>query len=408
MNTEQLTILSRNGINLHAKLELPANDKPLQYAVFAHCFTCNSNLGVVRHISRALTDKGIAVVRFDFTGLGKSEGDFADTNFSNNVCDLVDVCNYLEEQYRAPALLVGHSLGGAAVLMAAFQLPEVKGVVTIGSPSDPSHLKKLLNYHPEKFESSDEFEAHIGGRPFTIQKQFIHDLEENQLADNINKLGKALLVMHSPQDSIVEISNAADLYHHARHPKSFVSLDGADHLLSRKEDALYVAEVIGSWAGRYIDLTKEEETKEKLSTEGEQVLAYLDLEDGVTTQIYTDQHHVVADEPIPIGEDLGPSPYEYLNAAIGACTVMTLKLYAERKNWELKEVYVYLSYSKKHTDELNVDTEQLGRIDFIQKKIKLVGNLNTEQKEKLKQIASKCPVHKTVSNPVVFDTELID
>lgn len=408
MNTEQLTILSRNGINLHAKLELPANDKPLQYAVFAHCFTCNSNLGVVRHISRALTDKGIAVVRFDFTGLGKSEGDFADTNFSNNVCDLVDVCNYLEEQYRAPALLVGHSLGGAAVLMAAFQLPEVKGVVTVGSPSDPSHLKKLLNYHPEKFESSDEFEAHIGGRPFTIQKQFIHDLEENQLADNINKLGKALLVMHSPQDSIVEISNAADLYHHARHPKSFVSLDGADHLLSRKEDALYVAEVIGSWAGRYIDLTKEEETKEKLSTEGEQVLAYLDLEEGFTTQIYTDQHHVVADEPIPIGEDLGPSPYEYLNAAIGACTVMTLKLYAERKNWELKEVYVYLSYSKKHTDELNIDTEQLGRIDFIQKKIKLVGNLNTEQKEKLKQIASKCPVHKTVSNPVVFDTELID
>lgn len=408
MNTEQLTILSRNGINLHAKLELPANDKPLQYAVFAHCFTCNSNLGVVRHISRALTDKGIAVVRFDFTGLGKSEGDFADTNFSNNVCDLVDVCNYLEEQYRAPALLVGHSLGGAAVLMAAFQLPEVKGVVTIGSPSDPSHLKKLLNYHPEKFESSDEFEAHIGGRPFTIQKQFIHDLEENQLANNINKLGKALLVMHSPQDSIVEISNAADLYHHARHPKSFVSLDGADHLLSRKEDAPYVAEVIGSWAGRYIDLTKEEETKEKLSTEGEQVLAYLDLEEGFTTQIYTDQHHVVADEPIPIGEDLGPSPYEYLNAAIGACTVMTLKLYAERKNWELKEVYVYLSYSKKHTDELNIDTEQLGRIDFIQKKIKLVGNLNTEQKEKLKQIASKCPVHKTVSNPVVFDTELID
>lgn len=408
MNTEQLTILSRNGINLHAKLELPANDKPLQYAVFAHCFTCNSNLGVVRHISRALTDKGIAVVRFDFTGLGKSEGDFADTNFSNNVCDLVDVCNYLEEHYRAPALLVGHSLGGAAVLMAAFQLPEVKGVVTVGSPSDPSHLKKLLNYDPEKFESSDEFEAHIGGRPFTIQKQFIHDLEENQLADNINKLGKALLVMHSPQDSIVEISNAADLYHHARHPKSFVSLDGADHLLSRKEDALYVAEVIGSWAGRYIDLTKEEETKEKLSTEGEQVLAYLDLEDGFTTQIYTDQHHVVADEPIPIGEDLGPSPYEYLNAAIGACTVMTLKLYAERKNWELKEVYVYLSYSKKHTDELNVDTEQMGRIDFIQKKIKLVGNLNTEQKEKLKQIASKCPVHKTVSNPVVFDTELID
>jgi putative redox protein len=331
MSTTNLSIINRKGIKLNAKLELPANGKPLQFSIFAHCFTCNSDLGVVRHISRSLTSKGIAVVRFDFTGLGKSEGSFEETNFSNNVNDLVDVSNFLEENYKVPELLIGHSLGGTAVLMAAFQLPKAKGVVTIGSPSDPSHLKKLLKYSPDTFEEKEEFEANIGGRPFTIQKQFIQDLEVNNLLKNIKKLNKALLIMHSPQDEIVEVSNAAELYSNAHHPKSFISIDGANHLLSNRKDALYVAEVIGSWVSRYIDI--EIIKQKKLSTEGEQVVAYLDLENGFTTQLFTENHAMVADEPISFGgEDLGPSPYEYLNAGIGACTVMTLKLYAERKN----------------------------------------------------------------------------
>ena len=408
MKSTQIAIPTQSGLNLHAKIELPANGKALQFAIFAHCFTCNSDLAVVRHISRSLTSKGIAVVRFDFTGLGKSEGSFKETNFSNDVSDLVDVCKFLKENYKAPQLLIGHSLGGTAVLMAAFQLPEVKGVVTIGSPSDPGHVKKLIKYTPGKFENADEYEANIGGRPFSIQKQFIDDLDKNDLLGKIKNLDKALLIMHSPQDTMVEISNAAELYNNAFHPKSFVSLDGADHLLMNKGDALYAAEVIGAWATRYIELPKKEENA-KISTEGEQVVAHLNLENGFTTQIYTDNHHITADEPVDFGgDDVGPSPFELLNAAVGACTVMTLKLYAERKKWDLKEVFVYLNYSKKHAAELAIETEEMGQIDVIEKKIKLVGDLDEVQKEKLKEIASKCPVHKTVSNKVVFETELVE
>lgn len=409
MNSQQLIIPTRNNHKLNAKLELPAKGEPLQFAIFAHCFTCNSDLGVVRHISRALTSKGIGVVRFDFTGLGKSEGAFEETNFSNNVNDLVDVSNYLEENYKAPELLIGHSLGGTAVLMAGFQLPKVKGIVTVGSPSDPGHLKKLLKYSSDSFEDQDAYEANIGGRPFTIQKQFIDDLESNNLLENIKKLDKALLIMHSPQDEIVEISNAAELYSKAHHPKSFVSLDGANHLISNKKDALYVAEVIGSWISRYVDLERIEPKQKVISTEGEQVVAYLNLENNFTTQIFTDKHTLIADEPTEYGgDDLGPSPYEYLNAGIGACTVMTLKMYAERKKWDLQEVFVYLSYSKKHADELDFETDKIGKIDLIEKKIKLIGNLDASQREKLKQIASKCPVHKTVSNEVVFNTQIVE
>jgi putative redox protein len=408
MHTVRLSIPTRNGLNLNANLELPAYGEVKQYAVFAHCFACNSNLGAVKHISQALTSKGIGVVRFDFTGLGRSEGDFSDTNFSNNVCDIVDVCNYIKEQYKAPKLLIGHSFGGTAVMMAAFQLPDVKGVVTIGSPSKPAHVKKLLKYEPSKFEDMDEFEAEVGPRTFKIQKQFINDLDENDLLGNIKKLRKAILILHSPQDAQVDISNAAELYHNALHPKSFVSLDNADHLLTNKEDALYTAEVIASWAKRYIDIKIEEPTVKKLDTMGEQVVAHLNLENDFTTQIYTDKHTFTADEPMSFGgQDLGASPYELLNASIGACTAMTVKLYAERKKWDLKEVFVYLSYSKKHADEIDTDKELMGRIDVIEKKLKFIGDLNDEQKEKLKEIASKCPVHKTVSNEVIFETKII-
>lgn len=408
MNTQILQIPTRTGLTLNAKLELPGNQKATQFAIFAHCFTCTSDLGVVRHIARSLTSLGIGVLRFDFTGLGKSEGNFADTNFSNNVSDIEDVASFLEKNYMAPALMIGHSLGGTAVLMASFQLPNVKGVVTIGSPSDPSHIKKLLKYAPEKLEETNEFEANIGGRPFTIQKQFIEDLDKNNILANISKLKKALLVIHSPQDEIVNISNAAELYHNAYHPKSFISLDGADHLLTKKTDALYVADVIGSWASRYIDLTVAEPKQTKVSTMGEQIVAHLNLKNGFTTQIYTDKHTIIADEPISFGgDDLGASPYELLNASIAACTVMTLKLYAERKKWDLQEVFVYMSYSKKHADELKEETDLMGQIDVIEKKLRFIGDLDEKQKERLKQIASKCPVHKTVSKEVVFETSLV-
>lgn len=408
MNTLELSIPTRTGINLFAKLELPANGIVKQYAIFAHCFACNSNVGVVRTISRTLTNEGIGVLRFDFTGLGKSEGEFENTNFSNNVNDLVDVYAFIEKQYKAPELLIGHSFGGTAVLMAAFQLDPVKGVVTIGSPSMPGHIKKLLDFQPEKLTVTDEFDAHVGGQSFKIQKQFIEDLDRNDIVGNIKDLRKALLIMHSPQDSIVEIQNAAELYKSAHHPKSFISLDGADHLLSDKNDAIYAADVIASWCKRYMNLESERSVSEKIDTMGEQVVAHLNLEDGFTTQIFTKRHSITADEPQSIGgADLGAGPYELLNASIGACTAMTIKLYAERKKWDLKEVFVYLTHSKKHTTDMSEDGNTFGRIDVIEKKLKLIGKLDDNQLDKLKEIASKCPVHKTVSSNVVFQTELL-
>lgn len=403
MNTVNIEIPGENHV-LSAKLELPADGKINQYAIFAHCFTCNSDLGVVRHISRALTQDGIAVLRFDFTGLGKSEGEFADSNFSGNVQDLVSVSDYLSKNYKAPTLLIGHSLGGAAVLMATKFLKNIKAIVTIGAPSEPAHVTHLFANQEDLIKEKGEAEVHIGGRPFKIQQQFIEDLKENKLLDHVKAMRIPYLILHSPQDTIVGISNAKALYVNAFHPKSFISLDGADHLLSKKEDALYAANLIGTWLVRYL-LVKDVE-KKKLSTNGEQVLAHLNVEDNFTTQIYTESHHLIADEPASFGgENLGPSPYEYLNAALGSCTALTMKMYAARKEWPLEEVFVYLSYAKKHASELDLETEEMGKIDFIEKKIKFKGDLSEEQKQRLLEIASKCPVHKTLQNKIHIKTK---
>ncbi len=402
MNTVQLEI--ENGDNsLFARLELPANGKANHYAIFAHCFTCNSSLGVVRHISRTLTGHGFGVLRFDFTGLGRSQGEFADSNFSGNIADLIAVSNYLEQHYKAPEMLIGHSLGGAAVLVAASRLEQIKAVVTIGAPADVDHVTHLFGDNLAIIEQEGEAQVNIGGRPFKIKKQFVDDLNKRDLSDIVAGLKIPYLILHSPQDQVVGIANAAKLYHAAFHPKSFVTLDGSDHLLTNKADAIYVADMIGTWAGKYFPL---EEDTQRPSTDGEQVLVHLNLENNFTSQVYTQHHNLVADEPASIGgDDLGPSPYEYLNAALGACTVMTLKMYAQRKNWPLKEVYCYLSYSKKHTDDLDHDIEETGYIDHIQKSIRITGNLDQKQRQRLIQIASKCPVHKTLISTTIIDTK---
>ena len=405
MNTIKLSIPT-NTHTLNAKLEVPSDNKIKQYAIFAHCFTCNSDLGVVRHISRSLTQKGIAVLRFDFTGLGQSEGTFTDTNFSGNVSDILKVNEYLAEYYQAAEILIGHSLGGTAILMAAAKLKNIKAMVTIGSPSEASHVQHLFEHQKEKIEKTGEAEVNIGGRPFNIKKQFIDDLQETNVLKVVKSLRIPYLILHSPQDKIVEISNASELYQSAFHPKSFISLDGADHLLSRKVDALYAANIIASWASRYLPKVEE---KSKPSTEGEQVLAHLDLSNNFTTDIITKNFSLVADEPKDVGGDnLGPSPYEYLNAGLGACTVMTIKLYAERKKWNLKEVFVYLTYSKRDVTELNIETDSIGKIDFIEKKIRFIGDLDVTQREKLIQIAAKCPVHKTLQSKVVIETKEVN
>ncbi len=410
MKKEKLTIINRFDNALSANLVIPQNGTYHSMAIFAHCFTCSKNLGIVRHISAELTSKDIAVLNFDFTGLGDSHGEFKDSNFSNNLTDIFDAYDFLQENYLEPTLLIGHSLGGAAVLKAANKLPNIKAITTIGAPSDVEHITHLFS-DIEAIKANGEGEISIGGRPFTLKKQFIDDLENHDLKEEVQILKKPLLVMHSPQDSIVSIENAAAIYHNAFHPKSFISLDGVDHLITKKEDAIYVAQVIASWVSRYINKVETNiERKEKLkSVVDEQVLVYLNDDENFTNHIYTDTHHILGDEPITFGgSDLGPSPYELLNGAIGSCTVLTLKLYAKRKKWDLQEVSVYLSYAKKHAHEIGIDTEELGRIDFITKKIKLVGNLTEEQRKNLLSIASRCPVHKTVSSGVVFKNELID
>ena len=405
MNTVRLEIKNRKGLKLQAYLELPANQKPNQFAIFAHCFSCNSNFNAVKNISRSLSNHGFGVLRFDFTGLGRSEGEFAESHFSANVEDLLDVSTFLEENYKAPSLLVGHSLGGAAVIVAASKLENIKAVATVGAPATVGHVTHLFSHGIDDIPEKGDVEVKIGGRPFKINQDFVNDFSKTDLPKIIKNLRKPILVMHAPFDKVVGIENAHEIYHNAIHPKSFVSLDDADHLLSKPSDSIYVGNMIGTWVERYF----EPEENKMISTEGEQLVGHLNLlEDNFTTSIQTKKHSFIADEPTNVGgDDFGPSPYDFLSAGLAACTVMTLKMYAERKKWDLQEVFVYITYSKKHSDDLNIDVDKPTRFDHLNKKLKFVGNLDEKQIQRLKEIASKCPVHKTLQSKVIIETEVL-
>ncbi len=400
MASQKIFFLNDDGENLAARLELPVNQHPHTFALFAHCFTCNKNLTAVRNIGRALNQAGIAVLRFDFTGLGESEGDFADTNFSSNVSDLVAAARFLEKEYQAPEILIGHSLGGAAVVAAAYEISSVSAVATIAAPADPTHVSHIFTSSIEEIEKSGVAEVSIGGRSFTVKKQFLDDIRSNVHGDRLRNLNKALLVMHSPQDLTVEIGQASKIYGAARHPKSFVSLDGADHLLSNKEDSFYVGEVIATWVKRYIDLPK----KEKLQVVKE-VAVRLGNE-GFTTEIMARHHSLTADEPVSVGgNDYGPSPYELLNASLGACTAMTLQMYARRKKWDLQEVEVHLEHYKDYAADMENVEDSRSKMDHFDRVIKIKGDLNGEQRQRLLEIADKCPVHRTLHNDVKVITK---
>jgi uncharacterized OsmC-like protein/alpha/beta superfamily hydrolase len=388
-----ITIPNSNGEILHATLELPANKKVKQYAIFAHCFTCSSQLSVVRNISNELTQYGFGVLRFDFTGLGMSEGDFSETNFTHNLEDLITVNNYFTKYYQSPTLLIGHSLGGTAVLVSAGKLANIKAIATIGAPADVAHVTHLLGDKRDILEKG-EATISIGGRPFKIKKQFLEDLENHNANQIIQKLRIPMLILHSPQDTVVGIENAAKIYQLAHHPKSFISLDGADHLLSNKADSLYAARTIATWADRYLNIREEEKI---LLPDNAQVVAHLDLDNNFTTQISNGRNSLVADESKNVGgDDIGLAPFELLQAALGACTTMTLKLYAERKKWDLKEVYTHMS--------IVVDSKDNERIETITKKIELEGDLNDEQQKRLIEIASKCPVSRCLQAGVNVKT----
>lgn len=401
MKHQKLEIKNRNGLSLSTSIDTPIDKKPIGYAIFAHCFTCNSNFNAVRNISSSLTEKGFAVVRFDFTGLGNSEGEFANSHFAANIEDLEDVNQFVTEQYAAPVLLIGHSLGGAAAVVAASRLQNIEAVATIGAPASPLHTAQHFESQVDPDQKTENTTVEIGGRKFDINQQFIENFKSIDVPSIVKKLKKPILILHAPFDETVSIKNAEELYTQAFHPKSFVSLDSADHLLSNPADSRYVGNVIGAWVQRYY---VPPETKE-LDTAGEQVAGHLDLvEDNFTTTIKTETHSLLADEPASVGGDnLGPSPYELLNAGLAACTAMTLKMYAQRKEWDLREVYVYLSHSKKHKNDMG----ELVYLENIQKKLKLIGNLDEKQRARLKEISSKCPVHKTLLNTVQIDTELI-
>lgn len=401
MRTQRVSFPNTQGQMLSAKIELPIDQHPHNCAIFAHCFTCSKNLNAIRFISQALTQEGIAVLRFDFTGLGDSEGDFADTSFSSNIEDLIAAAEFMSKEYESPSLLIGHSLGGAAVLLAKHQIPSVKAIATIGAPYEPAHVSHLLQSGVEEIKEKGIAEVNIGGRPFTVKKKFLEDLEQLSSSHSvINNLNTGLLVIHSPQDTTVEIENATKIYKAAQHPRSFLSIDGADHLLSHSEDARYVGEAIAVWAKRYLVIPKEE----KLSTQAQAVVR-LEHEDGYTAQMKTGSHHLLADEPISVGgNDFGPSPYDYLLLALGSCTVMTMKMYANRKEWDLQEVVVHLSHQKIHAkDCADCETEK-GKIDEIERVIKIEGNLDQEQTNKLMEIADKCPVHRTLHHEVKVRT----
>ncbi|ELR68442.1 hypothetical protein C900_00363 [Fulvivirga imtechensis AK7] len=401
MNSQRITFYNDQGVELSAKLEMPADNDPVAYAIFAHCFTCSKNFSAVVNISRTLSLNHIAVLRFDFTGLGESEGEFTGTNFSSNISDLVAAYHFLKDNYRPPSILIGHSLGGAAVLASATEMDNVKAVVTLGAPADPLHVKNLFQESLDLIKEKGEATVNIGGRPFTVKEHFLHDLEVANMPRALKSMNKALLIMHSPHDEVVDIDNARQLYQDARHPKSFITLDGADHLLSKKEDSLYAGNMIASWVTRYIKIPK----KEPLSTD-KQVLCRTG-DEGYTTQIQAGDHSLLADEPEKLGgNDLGPTPYDLLIAGLGSCTSITLRMYADRKKWPLEEVKVHLQHNQIHEKDCESSEDANAKIDHIEREIELIGELSSDQRQRLMEIADKCPVHKTLHGKITINTTL--
>ena len=412
MNTrEKVSFKNKSGQRLSAELQLPDGQHPTTFAIFAHCFTCTKNLRAVRLISQALAAEGVGVLRFDFTGLGESEGDFEDTNFSKNISDLLAAATFLEEEHAAPTLIIGHSLGGAAVIRAATQLPSIEAVATIGAPYAPDHVLNIFEDDLEMIEEKGQAEVNIGGRPFTVKKQFIDDLREKSSADVLGSLNRALLIFHSPIDKIVGVDNAGKIFKAAKHPKSFMSLDSADHLLSDREDARYVGRVIGAWAAKYVEV--EDAAKDAApQVNGQDTPESYDdntltasLVDGYQTDLQTRGFTLRADEPSSVGgTETGPTPYDYLLGALGSCTAMTLRMYAERKEWPLDGVSVRLSHEKIHARDCASCETQKGKVDHISRVLTLTGDLTDEQRERLIQIADRCPVHRTLHSEVTVDT----
>ncbi len=395
------------GHSLAARLDTP-NTFPRAWAIFAHCFTCSKDSKAAAYIARALVEAGFGVLRFDFTGLGGSDGDFANTHFSSNVGDLVSAADWLRSQHGAPALLIGHSLGGAAVLAAAHRITDARAVVTLGAPYAPAHVKHQFGEGLALIESNGEARVTLAGREFTLRREFLEDVASQPQAERIHALRRPLLVLHAPGDTIVGIDNARRIFEQALHPKSFVSLDDADHLLNRQSDATYAAGLIAAWARRY--LLPPEHPSAVASTSGagplpDGTVRVSDRPGNFAVNIEAGRHALVSDEPVEVGgEDLGLGPYDLLLGALGACTAMTLRLYARHKQWPLEHVRVTLTHTKIHAADCAECETKKGKIDRIERTIELAGPLDALQRARLLQIAEKCPVHRTLTSEVEVKT----
>jgi putative redox protein len=403
---ERFQFTGSEGHQLSAALDTP--DGAIHaYALFAHCFTCGKDVLAAKRIAVALAANGVAVLRFDFTGLGSSEGDFANSTFSSNVADLVHAADHLRETRKAPAILIGHSLGGAAILAAAEQIPDAKAVVTIAAPSDPAHVTNFFKDRIEDIRTQGKVEVSLAGRPFQIKREFLDDIAEHRLMAHVAKLRKALLIMHSPTDDTVSIDNATKIFIAARHPKSFVSLADADHLLTGKRDAAYVADVIAAWAECYIEPVT---TEPAADLDAPRNVVVRETRNSKFQQMVTvGPHQILADEPVAAGgEDSGPGPYDFVLAGLGACTSMTMRLYADRKSLPLERTTVTLTHSKIHAEDCAECETREGMLDQIERVIAMEGPLDAEQRERLMEIADKCPVHRTLTSEIHIVTKAAD
>jgi putative redox protein len=401
MPTKRFTFPGHDGQQLAARLDLPEGPH-LATALFAHCFTCSKDIPAARRIAARLSSMGIAVLRFDFTGLGHSEGEFENTNFTTNVQDLVAASAELARRGMCPSLLVGHSLGGAAVLKAAPEMKNIKAVVTLGAPFDPEHVTKNFTDALPQIIRDGVAEVSLGGRPFRISNDFLQDIAKGKLTPAIATLNAALLVLHAPRDATVSIDNASEIFLAAKHPKSFITLDGADHLLSRAEDAEYAADVIATWAKRYIDLPS---PAPPIGTP-EGVLRVSEADsNGFLQDVQSGPHHLLADEPAAYGgTNKGLTPYGFLSAGLGACTSMTIRMYARRKGWPLTSVSVDVTHDKVHGQDAGTETKS--KIDSFVRTITLQGDLDDSQRARLLEIADRCPVHQSLERSNHIETKL--
>jgi len=417
MPRKKVTFNNRDGIELAGLLEKPPAGTAIRsYALFAHCFTCGKDIAAASRISRALTKHGIAVFRFDFTGLGNSDGDFANTNFSSNIDDLIDAAEMLGRDFKAPQLMIGHSLGGAAVLSAADRMPYVKALVTIGSPATADHVEHLFHCSIDTLESKGEADVQIGMRQFKIRKQLVDDLRKHADVEHIGDLRRPLMIFHSPIDNVVPVDEAAKIFVAAKHPKSYVSLDHADHLLSRAEDAEFVAQTLASWADRYLDdapIDSDAEVEKSVSEDVPALVKSLEHGEVLVTEkdlkflrgLYTEDHQVLSDEPLSFGgRNLGPSPYDLLLMSLGSCTSMTIRMYANHKKLPLEDINVRLRHERIHSDDCPDCDGKTGKIERITRDIELKGDLTEAQRQRLIEIADRCPVHRTLENDLVVRT----